>query len=174
MVTCPACGKENEDSAYECKRCRAPLREEEPQAELAASRSLGDVCRRCEAYNEPGVTVCTNCGLPLFAESGQPPDTTPPSGFTPPTQVPETLSEELRALAISDEEAAEAGLTLATRNGNPSDKTPPERFAVSGLAPPGPAARPPLSESRASGRRARDRDGTGRGPERGRRRRRGR
>ena len=146
MVTCPACGKENEDSAYECKRCRAPLREEELQAELAASQSLGDVCRRCEAYNEPGVTVCTNCGLPLFAESGQPPDTTPPSGFTPPTQVPETLSEELRALAISDEEAAEAGLTLATRNGIPSDKTPPEPFAVSRLAPPGPAARPRVGE----------------------------
>src|SRR5437762_1794172 len=147
MVTCPACGKENEDSAYECKRCRAPLREEEPQAKLAASQSLGDVCRRCEAYNEPGVTVCTNCGLPLFAESGQPPDTTPPSGFTPPTQVPETLSEELRALAISDEEAAEAGLTLATRNGIPSDKTPPEPFAVSGLAPPAPAARPRVGEA---------------------------
>jgi ribosomal protein L40E len=134
MVTCPACGKENEDSAYECKRCRAPLREE-PQAEaVAAPQSLGDVCRRCEAYNEPGVAVCTSCGLPLFA------------AFTPPSQVPETLSEELRALAISDEEAAEAGLTLAGRSGNPSDRTPPEPFAVSGLAPPGPTARPRVGE----------------------------
>src|SRR5437899_12427148 len=159
MVTCPACGKENEDSAYECKRCRAPLRQEEPQAEVAASQSLGDVCRRCEAYNEPGVTVCTNCGLPLFAESGQPPDTTPPFGFTPPTQVPETLSEELRALAISDEEAAEAGLTMP-RNAPSLDKTPPEPFAVSSArssavgsppAGPGPASpgrRPPPAPPR--------------------------
>src|SRR5207248_4980931 len=171
MVTCPACGKENEDSAYECKRCRAPLREEEPQAEaVAAPQSLGEICRHCEAYNEPGVTVCTNCGLALVAGPGQP-DTTPPSPFTPPSQLRETLSEELRALAISDEEAAEAGLTLAPRNGDPSDKTPPEPFAVPALlagpaapsrvrvgegmpaaAPAVPARRPPPAPPQASAR----------------------
>jgi len=150
MVTCPACGKENEDSAYECKRCRAPLREEEPQAEaVAAPQSLGEICRHCEAYNEPGVTVCTNCGLALVAGPGQP-DTTPPSPFTPPSQLPETLSEELRALAISDEEAAEAGLTLAARNGNPADTTPPEPFAMSGLATPAPASRPRVGDGAAA------------------------
>jgi ribosomal protein L40E len=118
MIICPACGKENEDLASECKRCRAPLREEDAVDEVAMPQSLGEVCRRCEAYNEPGVTVCTNCGLPLFASPEQPPqDKTPPEAFTPPSQVPETLSEELRALAISDEEAAEAGLTMAARGG---------------------------------------------------------
>src|SRR5436309_941354 len=81
MITCPACGKENEDSAVDCRRCRAPLRDEpveeapaEAEAEAAppppadeaiSSDSLGEVCRRCEAYNEPGMKVCTNCGLPL-------------------------------------------------------------------------------------------------------------
>jgi ribosomal protein L40E len=148
MVTCPACGKENEDSAYECRRCRAPLREDQPQAEaVGAPQGLGDVCRRCEAYNEPGVTVCTNCGLPLFARPSHPaPDSAPSPAFTSPSQVPETLSEELRALAISDEEAAEAGLTLAARKGNPNEKTPPEPFAVSGLAPPASTARPRVGE----------------------------
>lgn len=143
MVTCPACGKENEESAYECKRCRAPMRDEEPASGGQGVDSLGEVCRRCEAYNEPGVRVCTNCGLPLFAEGAaadSPMDKTPPDGFTPPSQVPETLSEELRALAISDEEAAEAGLTLP-RRGPATDKTPPDPFAVPpGAAPSGRAA----------------------------------
>src|SRR5207248_2895323 len=135
MVTCPACGKENENSAYECRRCRAPLREEEPQAQsVAAPQSLGEVCRHCEAYNEPGVTACTNCGLPLFGAAQPLPDTTPPSAFTPPSQVPETLSEELRALAISDEEAAEAGLTMAARSGVAIETTPPAAFAPPGVA----------------------------------------
>src|SRR2546425_1674905 len=138
MLICPAWGKENEDVASECKRCRAPLREEEAAADaVALPQSLGEVCRRCEAYNEPGVGVCTNCGLQLFAATGpeQPPlDKTPPDAFTPPSQVPETLSEELRALAISDEEAAEAGLTMAARSGVATETTPP-----AALAPPRPA-----------------------------------
>src|SRR5437870_4942936 len=105
MIICPACGKENEDVASECKRCRAPLREEAAADEIAMPQSLGEVCRRCEAYNEPGVSVCTNCGLQLFAApaSGQPPlDKTPPDAFTPPSQVPETLSEELPAETFED------------------------------------------------------------------------
>src|SRR2546427_153381 len=138
MLICPACGKENEDVASECKRCRAPLREEEAAADaVALPQSLGEVCRRCEAYNEPGVGVCTNCGLQLFAAPGpeQPPlDKTLPDAFTPPSQVPETLSEELRALAISDEEAAEAGLTMAARSGVATATTPPAAFAPPGLA----------------------------------------
>src|SRR5581483_4329555 len=134
MVTCPACGKENSESALECKRCRAPMREQEAPA--GDADSLGDVCRRCEAYNEPGVRVCTNCGLSLFGEDAAAPgDKTPPEAFTPPTRVPETLSEELRALAISDEEAEEAGLTLP-RKGAALDKPPPAGPAASGRRPP--------------------------------------
>ena len=134
MVTCPACGKENAESALECKRCRAPMREQEAAAEGADS--LGDVCRRCEAYNEPGVRVCTNCGLSLFGEDAAAPgDKTPPEAFTPPTRVPETLSEELRALAISDEEAEEAGLTLPRKRAA-LDKPPPAGPTASGRRPP--------------------------------------
>jgi len=146
MVTCPACGKENEDLASECKRCRAPLRDEEVPIEFeAAPPSLGEVCPRCEAYNVPGVDSCSNCGAPLG--SSQPAsaatvaaDKTPPEAFTPPSQTPETMSQELRALAISDEEAAEAGLTMAgSGNGSPQDKTPPAPFALAGMAPPPPS-----------------------------------
>lgn len=137
MVTCPACGKENEDSAIECKRCRAPLREDDPPIEFdPGPESLGEVCRRCEAYNVPGVRVCSNCGAALSEAAGQPTvDKTPPQAFTPPSQVPETISQELRALAISDEEAAEAGLTMGG-NGSSLDKTPPDPFAAPGLATP--------------------------------------
>ena len=95
MVTCPACGKENEDSAYECKRCRAPLREGEPEGSAPEGGAVGSVCRRCEAFNEAGVTACTNCGAPLGA--GAAPQGDAAQVFTPPSQVPETLSEELRA-----------------------------------------------------------------------------
>src|SRR6266853_1338743 len=86
--------------------------------------------RRCGTYNEPGQSACSNCGLALSAGAAQEavPDTTSAHPFTPPSQVPETLSEELRALAITDEEAAEAGLTLA-HNGSPTDKTPPDPYA---------------------------------------------
>jgi pSer/pThr/pTyr-binding forkhead associated (FHA) protein len=153
MVTCPACGKENDESAYECKRCRAPMREQEPPASRS---SHGEVCRRCEAYNEAGVSACTNCGLPLFAQDPKAPpvDKTPADAFTPPSQVPETLSEELRALAISDEEAEEAGLTLP-RRGPAFDKTPPEPFALPPTASSGraPASGPVTAGATGSGRR---------------------
>jgi ribosomal protein L40E len=134
MITCPACGKENEESAHECRRCRAPLREERHESHPPP---MGEVCRRCEAFNEPGVAVCTNCGLPLSqggaaadapAEEA-PSDKTPPDGSA-------SISSELSALAISDQEAAEAGLEIS-----PDDRTPPQAFAPPHLEeePPAPA-----------------------------------
>ncbi len=162
MVTCPACGKENEDAAFECRRCRAPLRDEIPEEHAAgqapaaavpggaqvepeaSSDALGMVCNRCEAYNEPGIRTCTNCASPLFGgQPGQPPhDKTPPDGSP-------SLSDELSALAISDEEAAEAGVSRSgsgrSRSGNgaesepPFDKTPPEAFVLPDHEEPAPA-----------------------------------
>ncbi len=141
MITCPACGKENADSASECRRCRAPLREEAPPAEEAASPSgFGAVCRRCEAYNEPGTKVCTNCGLALIpGEGGEPPlDKTPEQPFAPPAEEAASdhtppdgtpsVADELSALALSPEEAAEAGISSA-RSGAPAfDKTPAQPY----------------------------------------------
>src|SRR5450432_4231360 len=115
MITCPACGKENEDSAHECRRCRAPLRDDHEAH--PAHEAMGEVCRRCEAFNEPGVTVCTNCGLPLSHAAAAAPDA--PSDQTPPDGSA-SISSELSALAISDLEAQEAGLS--------TDKTPPQAF----------------------------------------------
>jgi ribosomal protein L40E len=157
MVTCPACGKENAESAYECKRCRAPLREESPASGARAGDSLGEVCRRCEAYNEPGAKVCSNCGLAFMPDAGgEPPlDKTPEqpyqapeeqaaSDHTPPDGTP-SVSDEMSALALSPEEAAEAGMS---RNGQPPlDKTPEQPFKppheeeAPPPPPPAPAAR---------------------------------
>ena len=130
MITCPACGKENEDAAYECKRCRAPLRDggaDETTAAAPSSGALGEVCRHCETFNEPGVRVCTNCGQELFAPQAAP--------MTPPTQKAASISEELSALALSDQEAAEAGALVG--NGTPQmEKTPVEPFAATPPAVP--------------------------------------
>src|SRR2546429_9094343 len=88
MIICPACGKENEDVASECKRCRAPLREEEAAADaVALPQSLGEACPRCGAYNGPGGGACTNGGLHPSAPPGPdqpPPATPPPDAFPPP------------------------------------------------------------------------------------------
>ena len=194
MMTCPACGKENEDSAFECRRCRAPLREDVPEEHApeaaapvagapvepeASSDALGMVCSRCEAYNEPGVRICTNCGYQLLggaaagdemSHAGEPPldktpqqpyaahdpepqfEAAPPHDATPPDGTP-SLSEELSALAISDEEAAEAGVSTAGRShfGNgaeaepPLDKTPAQPFAIPEHEEP--VAEPPSSRA---------------------------
>jgi ribosomal protein L40E len=176
MTTCPACGKENEDSAFECKRCRAPLREEVPEGQApgsepareqeASSEALGTVCRRCEAYNEPGVRVCTNCGYQLFADalaSAAPPlDKTPPQPYAHDSAAQElpldttppggTFTEELSALALSDQEAAEAGMSHAGNGAEaepPLDRTPSQPFAAPvHEAPPAPAHSAPPPRSR--------------------------
>src|SRR5438552_17054693 len=98
-IACPSCGMENADSATECRRCRASFAEA-PAKDLSAS--LGMICQRCEAYNEPGVARCTTYGYKLT------PDEAPNAAAAPPTDP--TVSEELSALALSADEGADAGL----------------------------------------------------------------
>ena len=164
-LVCSNCGVENADSSVACRRCRVPFDLDAPAAhaepahaepahaepaapalevparphaaaESELSGSLGEVCRSCEAYNEPGRTACSNCGVPLAsATRHEPPpadpggeDLTPQQGFaqaavqaaeeglgTDAEALPDTpphgmlsLSEELSSLALSDEDAREA------------------------------------------------------------------
>jgi len=112
MITCPACGKENEDSAFECKRCRAPLREEEPPIEFQPEAgSLGEVCIRCEAYNEPGLTVCATAERrSRHKPLGNQPRTDSAGGvYHRPRRSRRPFPRSCGPLAISDEEAAERG-----------------------------------------------------------------
>ena len=122
-ITCPSCGMENSDSATECRRCRAALAE--PLAE-ELSGALGIVCQRCEAYNEPGITRCTTCGYKLVAEDAPRPAPAP-TPTTPGSKAEDpSLSEELSALAISPEEAADAGLQVTNgADATPADGLPP-------------------------------------------------
>ena len=115
-IACPSCGMENADSATECRRCRASFAEA-PAEDLSAS--LGMICQRCEAYNEPGVARCTTCGYKLTPDEA-------PNAAAAATTDP-TLSEELSALALSAEEAADAGLegtNGATAAPGPAAATP--------------------------------------------------
>ena len=139
-ITCPSCGMENADAAAECRRCRAPFNEaaEDP------STSLGVICQRCEAYNEPGVARCTTCGYKLGADpapkaapkpaapAAQVEPVTPPST----SEVMTTISEELKALAITPEEAADAGLQVTNGAGAAPPPAPSPQRASPGLARP--------------------------------------
>jgi len=156
---------ENPDSATECRRCRAPFAKA-PEGDL--SNSLGVICQRCEAYNEPGIARCTTCGYKLGSDeapkrvSGHSPDTDAGSQpLTPATTSDPTLSEELRGLALSAEEAADAGLEVtngASATSLPETAPPPVSrprgwaavdaamgggSARKGPATPAPAAPPP-------------------------------
>ncbi|MFL5312121.1 MAG: FHA domain-containing protein [Myxococcales bacterium] len=118
-IACPSCRMENSDAATECRRCRAPF-----QARAGdSSSSLGVVCQRCEAYNEPGVTRCTTCGYKLTADEapGSAPRAPQPEmvaePFVPAGSADPTLSDELHALAMSAEEAADAGLQVTNGAG---------------------------------------------------------
>src|SRR6266481_1068098 len=70
----------------ECRRCRAPFAEA-PAEDLSAS--LGVICQRCEAYNEPGVARCTTCGYKLD-EAPQPAAAHAPASFLNPAATTET------------------------------------------------------------------------------------
>ena len=121
-ISCPSCGLDNSEGATECRRCRAPFAAptEEPDA-----GAVGTLCSRCEAYNEPGVARCTTCGykLPADAPKSSPAlEKVPAPAMTPASSGDATLSEEIRGLALSAEEAADAGLEVPQAS---ADDVPP-------------------------------------------------
>lgn len=64
MATCAQCLHENAAGASSCDQCGADLLE-------VLSLQLGEVCRRCDSYNDPGVRICISCGKSL-SSSGEP------------------------------------------------------------------------------------------------------
>lgn len=76
-MKCKACGAQLDFTQSACPSCGA-------EAELGRLTGiLGIVCRRCDAYNEPGTSVCAGCGQPLgeaaegVAEDAEPPAVVP-------------------------------------------------------------------------------------------------
>jgi ribosomal protein L40E len=131
-ITCPSCGMENSDAATECRRCRAPFAEA-PAEDLSAS--LGVICERCEAYNEPGVARCTTCGYKLDEAPKPAAAQAPAPSLTQAATSETTFSEELSALAISAEEAADAGPEVTNGAGAalPSSEATPSAPAPAGV-----------------------------------------
>src|SRR5207237_10411608 len=98
----------------------APARDE-------LSNQLGEVCRRCESYNEPGTARCTTCGYKLIpdegdlegAEEGQPAGEPPaaagaahafaehPPPSPAPAHMPDAEARELAAYALRAGDAAD-------------------------------------------------------------------
>lgn len=63
MAECAQCLYENAAEATSCEQCGADLAVE------ALSMQLGEVCRSCDSYNDPGVRVCVSCGSALGSSS---------------------------------------------------------------------------------------------------------
>src|SRR5438270_568636 len=96
---CLSCGAHAQIKPF-CDNCGA-ARPVEGGDDNALSMMLGLVCENCDAYNDPGVSVCVSCGKPLpigdgFVDEPAP----PPATFKP------------------------AATTSAQRFGTPSEDTP--------------------------------------------------
>ena len=95
VQVCSSCGAENAGTALACRRCHRLLgggaTRVDPAAGQAAfaaegdlSGSLGEVCRKCESYNEPGAKRCAHCAAPLGAQEEPPPRVVAPLSGRPP------------------------------------------------------------------------------------------
>lgn len=85
MVACAQCMFDNPDGATACEQCGAELKLE------VLSLQLGEVCRSCDSYNEPGVRVCVSCGKPLGLQSAPAAPVAAPvvDDLQPPHEIPE-------------------------------------------------------------------------------------
>src|SRR4051794_22552910 len=132
MITCPACGKENEDSALDCKRCRAPLREDAPPEEEVTAAEAPAEAAPAEAGEERPVE-----GVPA---AEPPPEPAPPeagreslgewcprwkTSNAPGVRVCPNWGSQLSAAAL----AAAAPAEEASPHDAPMDKTPPQAYA---------------------------------------------
>ncbi len=80
MFICKSCGGPIELTSSACPKCGASV-------ELGRLTGiLGIVCRGCDAYNDPGATVCAACGKPLGTSAR--PSAPAPSGAPEPVPAP--------------------------------------------------------------------------------------
>ncbi len=138
---CLSCGAPAQTKPY-CEQCGA-AQPVDGGEDSALSLMLGLVCERCDAYNDPGVAVCTSCGAPLAAvepEEPPPPEASPvvpPSWLTPPTGQPLSTQFAMKAVDLATVATGAEGAGLAA----PSPLQPQAR---TGSAPPsGPNAAVP-------------------------------
>ncbi len=129
MLECFHCGAKLDVTMAECPTCGA-------EVEMGRLTGiLGLVCRKCDAYNEPGTKTCVSCGQPLSAAR---PSSAPPRGqAAPPAQGDGSAPgrfDDLSVPALSDLPPLELGPLPSA----PVEEAP----ATAGPPPPLPAHAP--------------------------------
>ena len=102
MFTCKNCNAALDLTMSTCPSCGAEV----PMGRLTGI--LGLVCRRCDAYNDPGAKICVACGESLLFD---------PSGDTTPTAAPP--EEKPPAIGAGEEIPAAASPAHADTGGAP-------------------------------------------------------
>lgn len=122
MVECAQCMFENAADAPSCEQCGAELTLE------ALSMQLGQVCRDCDSYNDPGVRVCVSCGTSLGGEadeaSSEPAEVTTPAVAPTPVPVPVPVVELTPTPAPLPPGALPPGWAAYQRQGPPATTRP--------------------------------------------------
>jgi pSer/pThr/pTyr-binding forkhead associated (FHA) protein len=137
---------DNPEGASVCEQCGAELSVE------VLSLQLGEVCRSCDSYNDPGVRVCVSCGKALDA-------TTPPLAAAQVAEEPKGPPTVQRSPAGAQPGAAPPQAWMAppkTGEHSPAPKPAAAPMATTGvMAPAKPAAAPtptPAAAAPAGGR----------------------
>ena len=117
-VKCKACGAQLDFTQSTCPACGL-------EVELGRLTGiLGIVCRRCDAYNEPGSKVCEGCGEPLGETKA---DAIPEKVSPDPVRLPSPPlpSEQLsKVLTTAEPEASPPSAAFAAAEGTSPRRTP--------------------------------------------------
>jgi pSer/pThr/pTyr-binding forkhead associated (FHA) protein len=143
---CLSCGARAQHKPF-CEQCGA-AQPVEGGEDSALSMMLGLVCESCDAYNDPGVSVCTSCGKPLGdgGPSVDPepvapvhvppalasPATTRPWGGEPDVETETMRASELAAAAARAREASASPPVFVAS----STSEPPADAGPSWMTPP--------------------------------------
>jgi hypothetical protein len=131
-VKCKSCGAQLEFTQSACPACGA-------EAEMGRLTGiLGIVCRRCDAYNEPGTRVCVGCGQPLGAAAAEP---APSAQGAEPVRLPAPAAAPPVPAAPSVPDSA-------------AERTEPVAPRAAQVAPPPPPPPAPVAEAPRTGRPA--------------------
>lgn len=131
MLTCKSCSAELDLTMSACPSCGAEV----PMGRLTGI--LGIVCRRCDAYNDPGAKTCIACGDSLSA--GASPEKAPSTATPPPAPTAKALPPPALSPAtvegVAPEASAAGGTRLAAARTHPAIEA--RLVVVRGEASPG-------------------------------------
>jgi pSer/pThr/pTyr-binding forkhead associated (FHA) protein len=137
LPTCKTCGAALDLAQAACPGCGADV----PLARLTGF--LGIVCRRCDAYNDPGTRSCLACGEPLGGTRTPAPSRAapPPPPLPSPPPVEVEVEVDLAAESPPSPARLQARLVLERGAGAPGAAFRVDEEAQAGRSP-GPLAFP--------------------------------